>query len=61
MEVSGQHHAPAAVVQERILSTCWRAPEPVWFGEDKNLLPLPRFETWTFQPVAQPVMFLGVR
>jgi hypothetical protein len=48
MEVSGQLHT-LVPVEQRL-----GGPQSQYgcFGEEKNLLPLPGFEPWIFQPVA---------
>ena len=61
MEVGGQFHAPPALPprNEALLFTkkmggtqdLWE-----WSGEEKCLLPLPRFETRTLQPMNQSVV-----
>jgi hypothetical protein len=45
MEVSGELHAPAALLPVPILQEAGSTPEPVWTcGEEKNILSLKRSE-----------------
>ena len=56
MEVSGKHHAPAALPPREItrvhieFGAEWAA-EPVWTVLEKKFLPLPVFESGTLQPL----------
>jgi hypothetical protein len=58
MEVSGQHHTPAALPHRKKtqypLNKKLGGPQVGLdrFGEDKNLFPLLGFKPWTIQPTA---------
>ena len=60
MGVGGQHHAPATLPQGKTPSTQVLTQPPVrrlgepqgWPGRVQKILPPPRLDLWTVQPVA---------